>query len=370
VEEKGQQVAIMGQIYSRALRVLIYLGQDPAGHGPKVAVLLSDVDDFLQSRMAKLESLDWDVFPYLDEYANHPLLTDERWHSIHKLLQQQWFKRGWVVREAGLARQAVILWGDSEISWQQLMWTTTWVHGRLMTPPGTPEVHLYQQLRGHCDCYFDRHISTLRVFVPQAVWAPSTLLNYLAHGRALHFTERRDNIYAFLDLAAKPTDGFHILPSYAKPVLEIFRDFSIEYLTTTGDQTMLSYVVHDTRSLQCALPSWVPQWGFLEPGYDNGISLFFASQSQQAVDPFYPAVLDQKILRLRHALLGAGSFASETLHKSATTPELISQLWQRVQVALWMSDTRVSQRLNEFVEVVTWGCRSSTIRRIVTKKSH
>jgi hypothetical protein len=264
VEEKCQQVAIMGQIYSRALGVLIYLGQDPAGHSPKVTVLLSDVDDFLHSEMAKLESLDWNVFPRFEEYTNHPLLKDERWHSVRTLLEQQWFERGWVVREAGLARQAVIVWGNSEISWQKLMWTSSWSLGRLGILPGLPAGHLNQLLSLHFDCCFDQHISTLRVFFSQAEFAPDILLTYLARGRALHFTEKRDNIYAFLDLAAKPTDGFHLLPNYAKPILENFRDFAIEYLTVTGDQTMLSYVVHDTRSLQSALPSWVPRWNFLE----------------------------------------------------------------------------------------------------------
>jgi hypothetical protein len=354
VEEKGQQVAIMGQIYSCALRVLIYLGHDPAGHGPKVAVLLSDVDDFLQSRMAELESLDWDVFPLLDEYANHPLLTDERWQSVRMLLQQQWFDRGWVVREAGLARQAVIVWGNSETSWQSLMWTTTWAHGRLMALPGIPKGHLYKRLRGHCDSYVDQNISTLRVFISQEAWAPSTLLMYLSHGRALQFSERRDNIYAFLDLAAKPTDGFHLLPNYGKPMLVSFRDFAIEDLTATGDQTMLSYVVHDTRSLQSALPSWVPRWNLFEPGFDDEFGFFSALESQQAVDPVCPVVLDQKILRLCHALLGTVSFASEILNKSVTTPELTYQLLQRVQVALRMSDTYVSQRIDDFVKVITW----------------
>ena len=252
-------MAIMSRVYSCALRVIIYLGQNPNGHGSKVIALLSDIDDFLQSGMATLESLGWNVFPRLEEYTNQPLLTDERWHSVRTLLEQRWFDRGWVVREAGLARQSVIVW-------------------------------------------VDQHISTLQDFVPQAVWAPSTLLIYLAHRRAFHFSERRNNRYSFLDLAAKPMDGFHLIPNCAKPMLESFRDFAIEYLTTASDQTMLSYVVHDTRSLQCTLPSWVPQWGFLEPGYDDEFSFFFTLHSQQAVDPVFPAVLDLKILKLRHAL--------------------------------------------------------------------
>jgi len=87
VEEKGHQVAIMGQIYSKASQVLICLGFDHHCHGHEVNYLLSKVDGFLQNELAKLESLDWNVFPGGGQYADHPLLKDGDWRSIRIMLE-------------------------------------------------------------------------------------------------------------------------------------------------------------------------------------------------------------------------------------------------------------------------------------------
>jgi hypothetical protein len=354
LEEKSQQVAIMGQIYSRASRVLIYLGPDPAGHGPKVAALLTDVGGFLQDEMTKMEQVDWNAFPSWQYYANHPLLKDERWRSVRGLLEQQWFERGWVVREAGLARQGLIVWGNSRISWQTFMRTATWIWGKLESLPGLPMGYVYRRLCGHMEAYMDRHNSTLRVLISQSNWTPSTLLDYLGAGRSLHFKDRRDNIYAFLDLAVKPTVGFRTSPDYTKPQDEVFKMFAIQYLSATGDQTMLSYVVHDTKSLQSKLPTWVPRWNALEPGLNDEFCHAFTVRSRKAEIPMKLEVHYESFLKIRGTPLDAVGFASQTLYESATTPELILQLWQKVQVALPRWKTAVSNRFYEFVETLSW----------------
>jgi hypothetical protein len=67
LEEKGHQVAIMGQIYRRACRVLILIGSDDAGHSE---------------------------YPHLD--ASESLRDDLRWELVGVLLKDVWFSRGWV----------------------------------------------------------------------------------------------------------------------------------------------------------------------------------------------------------------------------------------------------------------------------------
>jgi hypothetical protein len=183
LEEKGHQVANMSGIYSSASQVLIYMGLDPHGHGPKVASLLSDVDDFLRREIAKLNSLDWEAFPDSNELADHPLLRDERWRSLRVLLDLQWFERGWVVREAGLARHGLVVLGDSDIPWQTLMWAVTWIRGRVDSLPALPNGYVYRRLGSHFDAHVDRYISRLRIFFRAREWARSTLLTHFAQGR-------------------------------------------------------------------------------------------------------------------------------------------------------------------------------------------
>ena len=45
--EKGQQVLLMGQLYSKANRVLICVGNNNNGHAERVATLVSELDDII-----------------------------------------------------------------------------------------------------------------------------------------------------------------------------------------------------------------------------------------------------------------------------------------------------------------------------------
>lgn len=175
-EENGQQVAIMGQIYSQASCVLISFGQDPDGHSPKVASLLGDVESILQDGVAKLESLDRNAFPTRPNSTATYLLSHERWRYFHAFLEQPWFDGGWVVREAGLARRGLIVWGTSEITWQSPMWTSSWIFGRSDTLPFLPVGYGYRRLGTHLDAFIERHLSVLRVFLDRSQWHPTTFL--------------------------------------------------------------------------------------------------------------------------------------------------------------------------------------------------
>lgn len=112
LDEKGYQVSIMGQIYRRAKRVLIVVGEDDRGHGEAVCSLIDDVCEMIDGILAVIP-MGWNKFPYPRE--DDPLLSDERWDSLRELLKESWFTRGWVVREAGLAQDGLVIWGRSEV---------------------------------------------------------------------------------------------------------------------------------------------------------------------------------------------------------------------------------------------------------------
>lgn len=96
--EKGFTVAMMGQLYSVADRVLICLGSnDVAESSRQVAALITDVDDRLQNELEKFQGT-WNTFPPFD--VNDPICSDERWLSLRELIEEPWFERGWTVQEA------------------------------------------------------------------------------------------------------------------------------------------------------------------------------------------------------------------------------------------------------------------------------
>jgi hypothetical protein len=91
LDEKSYQVAIMGQIYRHACRVLIHMGNDDEGHGPQVCSLLNDLCTSIDDILPTIGE-DWDTFPYPKE--DDPILTDPRWDSFRLLLDVPWFTRG------------------------------------------------------------------------------------------------------------------------------------------------------------------------------------------------------------------------------------------------------------------------------------
>jgi hypothetical protein len=119
----------MGRIYSQAKRVLVTLGQDQLSnlHSEPAASVLRQTNKIIQQKFETLEG-GWDTFPYTDD--DDPLLSDPRWRAVGWLVHQRWFRRGWVVQEAGLAAEASTLWGHNEISWVESTRTYHWMDYR------------------------------------------------------------------------------------------------------------------------------------------------------------------------------------------------------------------------------------------------
>jgi hypothetical protein len=95
-EERGHQVAMMDQIYSKARQVLIYLGPDRDRHGDSAKALVDDVHAVIQREYARMDpsgtNFAADSFPYPNK--DDPLLTDGRWKDFTALLHVSWFTRG------------------------------------------------------------------------------------------------------------------------------------------------------------------------------------------------------------------------------------------------------------------------------------
>ncbi|KUJ21848.1 ankyrin [Mollisia scopiformis] len=92
-EERGQQVQLMAMIYSKAHRVLVWLGET----ADDIEGALEDIQ-----RAANEEST---------EVSNKKI--NEK--AISNLLQRQWFQRIWVLQEVAAARHVVMMCGSTEI---------------------------------------------------------------------------------------------------------------------------------------------------------------------------------------------------------------------------------------------------------------
>ncbi|KAF2228538.1 HET-domain-containing protein, partial [Viridothelium virens] len=103
VDEKNNQVPLMSMIYGEAKSVYIWLGEDE-GDGPDGKMAFN----FIKKGILNLQSFDHLVkdTPPKDE-----------WNSVKQLMTRDYFSRRWIVQEVALAKQAVLLYGENQITW-------------------------------------------------------------------------------------------------------------------------------------------------------------------------------------------------------------------------------------------------------------
>ncbi|KAF3764297.1 HET-domain-containing protein [Cryphonectria parasitica EP155] len=254
-QEKSRQVRLMKEIYTQATRVLVCLGPQGDDHAIRAAALLADVNQLYFTTLNSITVKRWDSFPFPAQ--DEPLLSDTRWSSLWELFDQPWFKRGWVVEEAGLAAEVWVLWGGASIDWLHILRTVRWVASRASTLEDVYNIYVPYM---HLDIFDHRHRQEVKLFFQRTRFYSQSFLGILEYGRELGFYDKRDHIYGFLGLPAAKNIRGDLTIDYNKPYLEVYRDFAVSYLEKTQHLDLLHYVEHDITTLRDDFPSWIPQW--------------------------------------------------------------------------------------------------------------
>lgn len=265
-EEKGRQVALMGPIYNRARRVLIHLAGDDGGHAHRAATFVSE-------KVAVIRQMPGDglaTAPYPSAEEIQLVMEDPRLQSVKCLLDHQWFERGWVIQEAVLARDAVVIWGSRMTArFDSLMICHSWlfrsfrgVYAKYNVNPLSVLSNLYR--------YRFREIARCLGY---SLETQPTLLRILDLARPAKFKNSKDRVYAFLyldglkdrlDVAVDAASRLSIHPDYSKSVAEVYADFA-RHCVKSGDIKWLHYVQQTQQSLtQRGFASWVPRWDLRE----------------------------------------------------------------------------------------------------------
>ncbi|KAH7074757.1 heterokaryon incompatibility protein-domain-containing protein [Paraphoma chrysanthemicola] len=296
LDEKSYQVGIMGSIYRHATRVLIHVGIDDKGHGPQVCSLLDDVVPTINAIRATILE-DWNTFPH--PRPDDHILDDARWDSLGALLDETWFSRGWVVREAGFAQHGHVYWGSVEFRWEALMQTISWLYKRGVKALYAKKLDSRIPL-AHLEVFEDRNSDYAKLFTTDTTWVDQSLLGYLCLTRPLNLKDPRDRIYAFMELVDNKERQIRILPNYKAPFLRVYQDFAIEVIA------------------------------------DGALKL--------------EGVLTDQII-----------FASNVFDDSTTTPKLVFELWEVIASITTASPYPDKNRLSVFIGTLTAGTREGDV---------
>jgi hypothetical protein len=272
-QEKGHQVKRMGEVYTNAERVLVWLGRDDENVAEDAFALIREAnvyfaDSFLQADQDLLK-----MVPFTKPY---PICMDkERWSRVAELCLLPWFTRVWTVQEIAVAKEGCLFWGSISIGIADVLEICTWTHterdfgGILETLLGYTMGKLANNM------YLYQHYNTQRPEPWQRSRAGMTYLaafskdktfsRVLDDARFLEASNPRDHVYAFLGCpAAKDSHGRTMVEAdYTCSMYDLNIQLAYTLIENPVEGPfLLSNVLHnDRQSLLGGMhPSWVPLW--------------------------------------------------------------------------------------------------------------
>lgn len=234
LEERAQQVNMMGSIFKKAKDVIMWLGTDPDGHAIRTKQLMH--------LMSKQSDQTRELYSKGGDLGNLPFLSSENRKLLCHFYILPYFERVWILQEVLLASSKVMVWGDQYIDFVDFQWTT-WTLSRLARQKGNSVFPGYQS-------GFAR--------AAELVDAPRDIRGLLFKSANRKALDQRDKVFAILGLI-ETTDSM-MKADYNKSVEEVYSDFTRFLICRQMSLDILSDVFHGSKPLASdGWPSWVPR---------------------------------------------------------------------------------------------------------------
>ncbi|KAH7239838.1 heterokaryon incompatibility protein-domain-containing protein [Fusarium solani] len=277
--ERRLQVPLMGDIYSQATNVLIWLGPDPTSDsiyhvfelaerlptlgklrmGPKWTEFVQTT--FPGSQEAKIVSNAQSESSESPD-TTFPALTQEMLDGIVATLRRPWWARTWTIQEQSVSANAIIMCGKLSASWQvfkkvfvMAMTETIRTQGHNIESNSSTLAMDEMNTMAYTRLIFDRRREQ------GGYKMPSELGDLLINYRWSMATDPRDKVYGLLALAEstygiQPEYGISIRDCYTAAAYQIIRGSgNLDILRALKRPSCLPVTIPD-------LPSWVPDWSY------------------------------------------------------------------------------------------------------------
>lgn len=269
-DERTSQVLMMGQIYSHAKKVLVWLG-DATPDVPQALDLVNHiVDACLQHHAMTDKNLDaLDDLKYLSANVSEALLPEfdkATWLAFRNFYIRPWFSRVWVVQEVMKARTAIAICGEFEIEWARVIIPALWMRR---------EQYLKPKALSICDweAFFNA-----AVMGDKSLLLSSTPTDLLRSFATLAATDPRDKVYALAGLTLFEK-YLPIVPDYNANLSEAYGQVVKLSIQLTKGLDVLSWVRHG-RSVPDDFPSWIPRWDQNGVNFVSAIGHMFFNASE------------------------------------------------------------------------------------------
>ena len=250
-KERGEQVKIMRQIYTRAARVLVWLGPED-DETPVALQTITKVKNHIIARGLSFETLksmkDEDPFSEMLGLTEH-VLDVKSLTILRQMYQRPWFQRIWVVQEvtAGGSTSEVHI-GPHAIPWDDLGIATLWL----------------EALRWQSSMPFEAPGQRNALVMWQGrLLARETPPPLLDEARRFLASDSRDKVYAVYGFSAfqQLFEMFGLTPDYTISDQELYKLVTLLAIKSSQTLEILHYIDHpELTDGESGWPSWVPRW--------------------------------------------------------------------------------------------------------------
>ncbi|KAN0089211.1 HET domain containing protein [Hyaloscypha variabilis] len=283
--ERSQQVAIMKEIYKKAIHVVIWLGKETA-EDADAFTLLSRFD-----RLFKEKGLvDVGNVENLLHRLELPAEESKEWTAMVRLFQRPWFQRIWVLQEAVMAREMTVVCGSHLVKWGLIYQLALSVQssgmlGTYQVDPHAPGIS--------CAVVIGK-LKLAHELIHTKEWP---LLELLRLTRKYNATDARDKVFALHGVVTDP-DSIGAPVDYSKSLEEVYTDVAIHGLMQRKTLFGLANAGISTYPQNPNLPSWVADWS-----HDNERKSIIAAGAKFNADRGHQPILsiseDRKVLTVR-----------------------------------------------------------------------
>ncbi|KAH4195711.1 hypothetical protein HBI80_123130 [Parastagonospora nodorum] len=255
--DKNCQIPLMGKIYSIADRVVVWLGDY------ELCQSLQDVKTVgLIAEGFRMNSEEGGIHDIsLKEYSKMVVPNEYTGGVTQEFLKhlyaRGWFSRVWCIQEIALARDAVMLWGELELSWVDVGQIATWLS----------QIQPVRALEFDESAFYADIDNENADRMYQIQRKRQGLLETLDDCRSFQATDPRDKVYGILALVEPIEEASDLCVDYNKDVGEVYADVVIAILRRHSDLNILAYIDHGSEyRSDGSFTSWSPQWNNTNAG--------------------------------------------------------------------------------------------------------
>ncbi len=238
VQERNEQVTLMGDIYRKAQQVLIWLGEgdeDSRLGLNYVQILLTELQPMFDNGVSEIR------FSDLIKALGMPAIKSRAWDALGRIFERAWFRRLWVVQEAALAAVATMMCGGQTVPWKDMVNVC-----RCQVGSHDPEHEAHSSMLA-IETQRERHYRGL----------DSPVIDILLLCSDFNCTDPRDKIFGLLGLTTDARDPI-LAPDYSLSVQEVYGKVT-RFLMTRDKSLAVLCDVRNPKTLQ-GLPTWTPDW--------------------------------------------------------------------------------------------------------------